>query len=81
MERAGWAVLWRSDNSRHGKREYLIGENGNLPTFGTRQKCREYISQKYGYLRSRPDLKAEPHGWKMPIPVRVKTVIIDVSDT
>lgn len=61
-----WSVIWRSDCALDdGPREYLVGEGGELPLFRTRREAR------YGYIRTRPDLHAEPHGWKMPIPVRV----------
>lgn len=67
-----WAILCRSDSRLDGKREYLEGDGNGLPrTFRTRRECREYIENRHGYLRSRPDLKAEPYGWKMPQVVKV----------
>jgi hypothetical protein len=59
-----------------GKKENLQGEGGNLPMFRTRAECREFIKERYGYIARSPDLKKEPHGWKMPIPVRVQVVRI-----
>lgn len=48
--------------------------------FRTRSEAREWIEKEYGYLRTRPDLQAEPHGWKMPIPVRV-VIGVDMGET
>jgi len=42
--------------------------------FRTRQAAREWIKTKYGYIAERPDLQAEPHGWRMPKAVKVKIV-------
>ena len=39
--------------------------------FRTRREAREYINEKYGYIRTRKDLRAEPHFWRMPRAVRV----------
>ncbi len=69
-----WSVLWRSENISDGKTERLHGTGGELPLFKTRQQARDFINEHYGYMRGRSDLKAEPHGWKMPIPVRVRTI-------
>lgn len=70
-----WAGLWRSENRIDGKSEHLLC-SGCLPIlFSSRRQAREHIDALYGYIRKRPDLKAEPHGWKMPIPVRVKIEI------
>lgn len=33
--------------------------------------AKAWIERKFRYLRHRPDLCAEPFGWKLPIPVRV----------
>lgn len=67
-----WGALWRSNNRLDGKREHLIYENLKPVLFRTRRECREFIKQKYGYIAERLDLQDEPHGWKMPIPVKVK---------
>lgn len=47
--------------------------------YPTRQLMRNYIVHKFGYIARRPDLKAEPHGWKMPVPVRV-TILPNAGD-
>jgi len=39
--------------------------------FRTRELARERVTRLYGYIKRRPDLRAEPHGWLTPRPVRV----------
>lgn len=68
-----WGALWRSDNKMDGYREWLLNGPNCLPVmFRTRREARAYIDETLGYIRERPDLRAQPHGWKIPIPVRVK---------
>lgn len=62
-----WGVQWRSKNNLDGRTEHLIWS----PLFHTRGECRQYISERFGYLRKRPDLRVEPHGWRIPRAVRV----------
>lgn len=68
-----WAVQWRSDNALDGRSRHIIWADGPqaMRLFRTRRECRAYIEQRFGYIRTRPDLRAEPHGWRMPIPVLV----------
>jgi hypothetical protein len=67
-----WAVLWRSENKLFGKTEYLVCDNGLPKVFATREEARLYINTGYGYIRHRKDLQQGPHGWKVPVVVRVK---------
>lgn len=67
-----WGVKWRSDNSLDGKRSFLIYEQGLPLMFKTRQEARLYISARYGYIKYRQDLRQEPHGWKLPVPTKIK---------
>lgn len=74
---AMWAPKWSSTNKLDGHREHLMLWHQWLgfdrpAVFTTRQACREFISDHYGYIRNRPDLKREPHGWRMPVAVKVK---------
>lgn len=73
-----WAILCRSVNRLDGDRSWLVGTTDN-PTrrrlFETREAAREYIEERYGYLHARPDLRAEPHGCRMPRAVRVRVTI------
>jgi hypothetical protein len=69
-----WAVLWRSQNALDGYRHDFLGTNqhpSRTILFDTRKQAREFIVAHYGYIRHRADLRAEPHGWKMPVPIRV----------
>ena len=66
----GWAVEWHSKNARDGERRVLMWEE-ERGFFWSRAKCRAYIDRHYGFIRLRPDLRAEPHGWFMPRAVRV----------
>ena len=74
-----WGILWRSENKLDGKTERLRYRSGNSGwlVFETRQKARDAIEEHWGYLRTRPDLRAEPHGWKMPKAVKIKIAPID----
>lgn len=70
-----WAALWRSENRLDGKREWILRDKHGIPAlFNTRAEARQFIEDTHGYIRNRPDLRAEPHGWKMPIAVRVKVL-------
>lgn len=70
-EQTAWSLKWRSENRLDGKCEYLMAS----VRFDTRRQAREYLSETYGYLRDRPDLTREPHGWKMPKVVKVRVVV------
>lgn len=73
-----WGVLWLSTNLLDGNNEHLIFDRlhenrGPGPSlFKTRSEARKFRDKHFGYIRTRPDLKAEPHGWKLPRVVRVK---------
>lgn len=50
---------------------------GAVPTltFRTRRAAAAFIKDRYGYIAERADLRREPHGWKMPVPVRVRITV------
>jgi len=86
-----WAVKWRSENALDGKREYLLGrffyKHPEVPpcvaghstaVFRTREAAREHVREVYGYIKSRPDLRAEPHGWKTPQVVKVEVSVNEI---
>lgn len=60
---------WKSPKHEHG-RAFML--------FDTRRACRAWIEEHYGYLRGRPDLLAEPHGWRVPVPVKVTVVVTEI---
>lgn len=67
-----WGAMWRSTNAMDGEDRHLLWFTPVAPAlFRTRHEARRWIETKYGYIRTRPDLKAEPHGWSMPLAVRV----------
>jgi hypothetical protein len=66
-----WGLLWRSCSFLDGRREHLIREDCLVKMFRTRREARAYAQEKYGYIKTREDLRREPHGWRMPAPVRV----------
>ena len=70
-----WGVLWRSKNRRMGRDEYLKFSDCRPLLFYTRREARQWIETNYGYIRIRPDLRTEPHGWRMPKAVRVLVTI------
>lgn len=88
-----WAVKWREESSLDGKREYLMGRFYGVDApkapcclagyttmvFSTRDEARTFIKDVYGYLKDRPDLKAEPFGWKIPMPVKVTVKVEEAT--
>lgn len=70
-----WAVMWRSVNLLDGIIRHWIWDAGRPVLFRSRRDAREWIEERYGYIRQRPDLRAEPHGWKMPEPVKVEVIL------
>lgn len=68
-----WGILWRSDNRLDGRtRRLLYDPKYGLPVlFKTRKEAQTYVEERYGYIRHRKDLHEEPHGWKLPQPVKV----------
>jgi len=74
-----WAAEWHSKNRPDGKTRHLLYYRETcLPAlFRTRRACREWIKKKYGYIATREDLRAEPHGWRMPQAIKVKVVKIE----
>jgi hypothetical protein len=73
--KAQWAIKWRST-----RRSFLMGDvnTGFVRLFRTRREARAYAEQQFGYIRQRPDLRAEPHGWRMPQVVRVRVTVKEV---
>ena len=65
-----WGAMWHSECRREGVTEHLCFENCLPVLFVTRRACREWIYSRYGYIKTRKDLRDEPHGWRMPRPVR-----------
>jgi len=71
-----WGLLWHSAN-RTGTTRHLMFENGLPLLFRTRAEARRYAKQRWGYILARPDLKAEPFGWRQPIAVKVRFEVVE----
>ena len=72
-----WGAMWQQSNRRDGRQKHLICKDGVPPLFRTRAEAREWIEKSYGCIRTRADLRAEPHGWRMPRAVRVRAAILE----
>lgn len=55
--------------------QHIQWEQGKPLLFFSRREARDFIRQRYGYIARRKDLRAEPHGWRMPQAVKVEVVI------
>jgi hypothetical protein len=90
-QRTAWTIKHASDNKLDGYREsfegvFRVGEERpprhmaghTTALFVTRQEARDYLAKHYRYLRKRPDLQAEPHGWRIPQVVKVTVTIAEV---
>lgn len=67
-----WAALWHSKNKLDGVSEHIVCFHGAPALFPDRQGARKFISDNFGYISGRPDLRSEPHGWRVPRAIRVK---------
>ena len=76
-----WALKWDTTNALDGRRTYFCGEGGTIPAlFKTKAQATKYARETWGYLNKRPDLRAEPHCWRIPKAVRVRIKIEEVTD-
>ena len=62
--------LWGAMDTHNGK-SHLCRVNCAPVLFLTRKGCRWWIEERYGYIRTRPDLRRPPHNWRVPRAVRV----------
>lgn len=76
LETTRWGAMWYSKNKLNGIRKHIIFENCLPKLFVTKKEANNFIKEKYGYIANSPDLKKEPHGWRMPKAVRMKISII-----
>ena len=47
--------------------------------FQCRSEARAFALKKYGYIKTRKDLRAEPHCWRMPVPVKLTGIVYESS--
>ncbi len=67
-----WGALWWHKNSLDGDGEHLLYDNNCKPAiFITRKESKKWIDENYSYIKTRKDLRAYPHGWRLPKPVRL----------
>lgn len=69
-----WAALWRSQNRLDGVSEHVLYDDGLPKLFRTKREAQAWINTHYGYIRTRLDLRGEPHGWRMPRAVKVNVM-------
>lgn len=74
-----WAVEWHSRNKLDGDVQYFMWTLEGPRLFRTRREAREWIFRQYGYILRRPDVRKEPHGWRLPRPVKVRVVLTRVG--
>jgi hypothetical protein len=69
-----WAAKWYSKSKLSGESIHLIYDTstGVPALFRTRQQCRDFIRANYEYIKRDKSLREEPHGWRMPKPVKVE---------
>ena len=71
-----WGVEWYSKCRLDGVTCHLMWQSPCQPAiFRTRKEAREWIQKRYGYIKTRMDLRQEPHGWRLPRPVRVRVAL------
>ena len=73
-----WAILHHTTNQLDGDRQWLEGIPDRTTCtrlFHSRSAARRYVADYYSCIANRPDLRAEPHGWRMP---KVVPVVVEV---
>lgn len=68
---SAWGVAWYSKNRLDGVTQYIIHQDLVPKLFKTRKLAREWINNRFGYIRHRKDLRNEPHGWRLPRPIKL----------
>lgn len=76
-----YGALWRSKNKRDGESRHLIMVDCLPVLFTTRRAAAQWIKKNYGYIATRRDLRAEPHGWRVPIAVKVQVEVTTQQPT
>ena len=70
-----WGLEWYSRNALDGETRHLLWDGPTKPLlYSTRDEARADALKRYGYIKTRPDLRREPYGWRLPRPVRVDLV-------
>lgn len=74
-----WGLEWYHKNHADGVRRHLVYEDCLPALFLSRKQARDYANNRFGYIKSRPDLRKEPHGWRFPKPVKVQVTYVAVE--
>lgn len=74
-----WCALWRSECKLDGKSEHIIRVNLVPVIFKTKRQCKAWIDEHYRYIKIRKDLRGEPHGWRLPKPVKIVVRILEAE--
>ncbi len=78
-----WAVKWIGgigDSGLQWDGEFGSQFGSRPLLFDTRAKARAYIIAKWGYIRTREDLRRPPHNWRLPKPIKVEVILRPVSE-
>lgn len=72
-----WGLMWNQKNKLEGRTNFIIRDKNCLPRlFRSRKEARDFANEEFEYIKTRKDLRSEPHGWRMPRPVKVKISIL-----
>lgn len=88
-----WAIKRTSETLLDGKCEGLLGRfygpdapkvpdhvaGHTIMVFRTREAARAHIRKHYSYITKRPDLRREPHCWRVPRAVKVRVEVTEVQ--
>jgi len=76
-----WGLQWKSKNEIDGETKHIIHENLLPLLFKRKHQATIYARKRYGYIAKRKDLRADPHGWRMPKPVKLIVEAYDDGGT
>lgn len=74
-----WGLRWEQTNRLDGHRQWIMWENCLPLVFQTRKEARAWADKNYGYIKTRKDLRIEPHGWRFPRAVRIEVILKEVK--
>ena len=55
--------------------EWLMWHNGKPLIFQTRIEARDYSRERFGYIKTRKDLRTKPHYWRLATPVKILGIL------
>ena len=63
-----WALEWR----QKGEARHIIYDLGFPKLFRKRSDARIWANERFGYIKTREDLRRWPHFWRFPATIKVK---------